>query len=394
MSEKLLFIFLFALLASCSAHKPVKAPSSAVPMIQSHINAVQDQYAPDKRTAHFQVEVQDNVLTGETNMPAAKAALLERLKSAAVTFTDKIQVLPEAELNGKHHGVITISVANLRSNPRHSAELATQATLGTPVKVWKKQNSWYLVQTPDEYLAWVDGGGITLMDSTDLNKWQQAQKLLYTSPYGFAYAVPDGNGATVSDLVYGDVVILKNKGKEFYEVGFPDGRSGYIPATEAIAYKEWIATRYPTEENLAQTSKRLLGLPYMWGGTSFKGVDCSGFTKTVFFMNGLVLPRDASQQINHGELINTSDGWQNLRPGDLLFFGEPAQGEKPERVVHVGIWLGENNEFIHSAGRVRVNSMNPDAPNHDASELKRFLRAKRISPAASLLDLRKASLYE
>lgn len=394
MPVKNLFILAFAFLVSCTSSRTATTPSTDISMIQVHIETIREQFAPDKRTALFHVELQDNTLSGETNIPAAKTALLNRLQSEGISFTDAIQVLPEAELEGKHYAVVTISVANLRTNPKHAAELATQATLGTPLKVWKKQGSWYLVQTPDQYIAWVDGGGVTLMDNVALTKWKEQDKLLYTHPYGFAYANPDREEATVSDLVYGDVVILKGQSAEFYEVEFPDGRSGYIPAGEAIKYKEWVAGRKPTEENLVQTSKRLLGLPYLWGGTSFKGVDCSGFTKTVFFMNGLVLPRDASQQIHHGELVNTAEGWQDLRPGDLLFFGVPAADGKPERVVHVGMWIGGDNEFIHSAGRVRINSMNPEAPNYDESERKRFLRAKRISPQASLLDLRKDSLYE
>ncbi|WP_051017704.1 SH3 domain-containing protein [Pontibacter sp. BAB1700] len=125
--------------------------------------------------ALFDVEPNGNVLRGETNMPEAKADLLKRLQAANVSFVDSIQVLPEAELEGKHQAIVTISVANLRSQPKHSAELATQATMGTPLKVWKKQNGWYLVQTPDQYLAWVDYGGVALMDQTAFNKWQQAK---------------------------------------------------------------------------------------------------------------------------------------------------------------------------------------------------------------------------
>jgi cell wall-associated NlpC family hydrolase len=395
------YILLLSLVMACSSGKtttqvlPASSTATAVSSeLQPHVDAVQQQFAPDKRVALFQVTANGGVVAGETNMPEAKAALLQRLQASGIAFTDSIQVLPEAELEEKHLGVITLSVANLRSQPKHSAELATQATMGTPVQVWKKENEWYLVQTPDKYLAWVDGGGITLMDENAFESWQQGEKLLYTHPYGFAYATPDKQGATVSDMVYGNAMVLKKQEKDFFKVAFPDGRSAYIVADEAIKYKDWVASRQPTEQNLVETSKRLMGLPYLWGGTSFKGVDCSGFTKTVYFMNGLVLPRDASQQVHIGELVDTKDGWQNMRPGDLLFFGVPATDDKAERVVHVGMWIGGNEEFIHSAGRVRISSMNAAAPNFDAPELKRFLRAKRVSPQATLLDLRTTALYE
>ena len=77
-------------------------------------------------------------------------------------------MLPSKELDGKHNALVTISVANLRSNPKHSAELATQATLGTPVKVWKKEGGWFYIQTPDKYLAWVNSGEIFLMSDKEL----------------------------------------------------------------------------------------------------------------------------------------------------------------------------------------------------------------------------------
>lgn len=395
-------LLLMLLLASCAGTQSTstdvtavaQSEQAAVSPAQTHIDAVRQQFAPDKRVALFDVQQNGQVLRGETNMPEAKADLLKRLQVANVSFVDSIQVLPEAALGGKHFAVVTISVANLRSAPKHSAELATQATMGTPLKVWKKNDGWYLVQTPDHYLAWVDYGGVALMDQTAFTNWQQGKKLIYTKTYGFAHATPNKNATTLSDMVYGDVMVLKNKTKDFYEVSFPDGRTGYVAASEAMDYKEWVATRKPTEENLVASSKELLGLPYLWGGTSVKGMDCSGFTKTVFFMNGLVLPRDASQQIHIGELVNTDKGWNDLRPGDLLFFGVPAKDGKPERVVHVGMWIGGNQEFIHSAGRVRINSMNPSAENHDAFELGRFLRAKRISPEATLVDLREKPLYE
>lgn len=393
MMKKHYFILALGLLAAaCTPGK--ETATSADGTMEAHIEAVRQEYAPDKRVALFKIEQRGNVLAGETNMPEAKQELLGKLKAENIAFMDSIQVLPDAELEGKNYGVITISVANLRSEPKHPAELATQATMGTPVNVLKKQRGWYLVQTPDKYLSWVDAAGVSLMDKSSFENWQKSPKLLYTKPYGFAYATASANAGTVSDMVYGDVVALNEKQGDFYAVTFPDGRKGFIPAAESAKYDEWVASRKPTGENLVNTSKQLMGLPYLWGGTSFKGVDCSGFTKTVYFMNGLVLPRDASQQVHVGELVDTSNGWDNLQPGDLLFFGSPAKDGKPERVVHVGMWIGGNQEFIHSAGRVRISSMNPQAENFDEPELKRFLRAKRITPEDVVVDLRKTALYQ
>ncbi|GAA4307890.1 C40 family peptidase [Nibribacter koreensis] len=391
-NSPLLYLLVF-LMACATAKTPPSETTSAPSPLAPHIEAVRQQFAPDKRTVLFQVSPHGQVLRGETNTPAAKAALLARLTSAGIPFQDSIQVLPEASLQGKHFAVVTLSVANLRSEPKHPAELATQATMGTPLNVYKYKDGWYLVQTPDKYLSWVDAAGIKLLDAAGFAGWQQKEKLLYTQLFGFAQATAQPQSATVSDLVYGDVLALKNKTKAWYEVEFPDGRTGFVPVADAVLYKDWVASRQPTEENLVASAKRLMGLPYLWGGTSLKGVDCSGFTKTVYFMNGLVLPRDASQQVHVGELLDTQNGFQNLRPGDLLFFGVPGKDGKAERVVHVGMWIG-NHEFIHSAGRVRISSMDPKAANFDAYELNRFLRAKRIPAQATLQDLRTSALYE
>lgn len=392
MMKKNLLILSLGFLMACSTGK--ESASTTASTMEPHIETVRQQYAPDKRVALFNVSQNGAVLTGETNMPAAKQELLQKLKAANINYVDSIQVLPEATLEGRNYGVITISVANLRSEPKHPAELATQATMGTPVQVYKKKGGWYLVQTPDKYLAWVDASGVTLMDKAAFDEWQQSPKLLYTKPYGFAHDKAAASAGTVSDLVYGDVLALKNTSANYFEVGFPDGRTGFVPAADAVPYAAWLSSRKPDGNNLVATSKQLLGLPYLWGGTSFKGVDCSGFTKTVYFMNGLVLPRDASQQVNIGELVNTANGWDNMQPGDLLFFGVPAKDGKSERVVHVGMWIGGNQEFIHSAGRVRISSMNREAENFDESELNRFLRAKRITPDDAVVDLRKTALYQ
>lgn len=399
MSRFYAYITLTALTAfacTSSRHTAISSTAStsaASPLIPV-IDSIRIQYAPDKRTALFDITASGNILTGETNLPEAKTALLQQLQNRHTTYIDSIHLLPDTAIGEHTVAIVSISVANLRAKPGHVNEMVTQATLGTPLKVLKKTGGWYLVQTPDKYIAWTEGGGIRLMDPAARAQWQAADKAIYIKPYGFSYNEENTGSQTVSDLVYGDVLAFRNKHNDFYEVSFPDGRIAYIPSAEIIPYKQWIATRNPTRESLVSSSKQLMGIPYLWGGTSFKGVDCSGFTRTVYFMNGLILPRDASQQVNVGTEVDTKSGWQNLQAGDLLFFGTPARDGRPERIVHVGMWLGgPNNEFIQSASQVRISSFNPDAPNYDGLELRRFIRAKRVTPRDVLYDLRTASYF-
>ncbi len=385
-----LVLSLFTFIACTPQKKANNANSSS--RFQPYIDSVTREFAPDKRTALFAVEATGNMLKGETNLPQAKQALMNSLQAAGMPFVDSIQLLPDAQLQQQTYAVVTLSVVNLRTHPEHKAELATQATMGTPLHVWKKQRGWYLVQTPDKYLAWVEGDAFARMDSSTFVSWQKKPKLIYTNPYGFAYNGTIENG-TVSDLVYGNVMALTGSDDRSFQVMFPDGRKGMVLKNEATVHSEWRNSRQPTAQNMIESAKRMMGIPYLWGGTSFKGVDCSGFTKTVYQMNGLVLPRDASQQVMVGEQVDTRNNWSALKPGDLLFFGSPADGTRSERVVHVGMWIG-NNEFIHSAGKVRISSMDPSAANYDVFERNRFLRAKHISPEASLIDLRVNDIYE
>lgn len=345
------------------------------------LDKVKQQYAPDKRTAVFNIQTAEEngtvTLKGETNLPAAKDKLLSELKKNNIKVKDEIELLPSKDLNGKTFGVVNLSVANFRTHGDHPAEMATQGLLGTPVKVYKKYHGWYLAQTPDGYISWVDGEGIEVMTKAEFDAYNQSDKVIYTAFYGFTLSAPAMNADHVSDIVKGDILKVTGREKGFVKVEYPDKRAAYIPQDECMDFNEWLDSRQLTAENLIKTGKSIMGLPYLWGGTSVKGVDCSGFTKTIYYLNGVIIPRDASQQYYAGDPVDTKDGFENLQPGDLLLFGTKGNDTTKEKATHVGMYIG-NGEFIHSSGLVRINSLDKSKDNFSQHRFSTFLRARRV----------------
>ncbi len=372
--RKYIFLLGTLVIGACTTHNQED-------QIQNQILEVAHEFAPDKRVALFNVDVfqiaNGYVLRGESNLPAAVTALKNRLASKKIEYIDSIALLPSGTLGGKTHAIVKISVANLRSEPRHSAEMATQATLGTSLKVYKKEDGWYYVQTPDNYFAWVDAGGLELVDDQDFFEQKKTDKIIYLKTYGQAYEIPDRSSQMVSDLVAGDVLEILLIQENYYKVQYPDGREAYVSKNEAQEFNSWLEALHPNAESLTATAKSMMGVPYLWGGTSTKGLDCSGFTKTIYFLNGIVLPRDASQQVHSGKAIDSTRNFENLEVGDLLFFGKKETDSTSEKVVHVGMWIG-NNEFIHASEMVRISSMDRNAKNFDEWNFNRYLRSKRI----------------
>jgi hypothetical protein len=337
---------------------------------------------PDTRTEIFSIELRRDdaglVVKGETGDAAVKEALLKRLgEEIPEELIDSVEVLPSEELGEERYGIVNLSVANMRPEPGHSGELITQSILGTPVKLYKTTGYWFYLQTPDEYLGWMDGEGVLPVTEEEYRAWIAAPKVIVTEPYGFCRERPSASAPVVSDIVAGNLLKLEGAEGGFYKVSFPDERVGYVSRSETEPFDAWLATRELTADAILETAHAYMGLPYLWGGTSVKANDCSGYTKTVYFLHGVLLPRDASQQILVGDPVDTENGYENLQPGDLLFFGRHATDERPQRVTHVGIYKG-GLEFIHQSGRVKIQSFDPDAENYSEYRDRGFLGARRV----------------
>ena len=343
---------------------------------------IKAEFAPDKRVELFDIhfELADNqlILEGETTSKKAFSVLLDSLNTRKLQFTNNVRVLPDAAVGNLQFAVARNSVINIRSEPKHSAELGTQGLLGMSLKVLDKNGDFYRIQTPDRYISWVDKGGIQLMTKEEIDTWNQAKKVLFIKNFGAVLADKNSETAIISDITLGGVLEYISEDALFYEVKYPDNRTGFIKKQEAVPYEFWLKNVVSSKENIEMVAKTFQGFPYLWGGTSSKGMDCSGFTKMVYLINGLIIPRDASQQITAGKTVDTTLEFKDLEKGDLLFFGTKATSDKKQRVVHVGIWLGNDKmEFIHASGNVHVSSIDEKQPNYDEMNKNRYLGSKR-----------------
>ena len=381
---KRVFIFLAFLWGAVGASVTVQARHQTVPEeIVQLSDSLRKLYAPDRRVELFDTDFTCDdhhvMLRGVTTSAAAKQALLNGLAERQYEVMDCLRVLPDEETLGELiYGIVNLSVCNLRSANDFSSEMVTQALLGMPVRLLRQEN-WYQIQTPDRYIAWVHRVGIHPVTRAELAAWNQAEKLIITAHYGFVFSAPNEHAQTVSDCVAGNRFKLLGMKGDYYKVGYPDGREGYVAKAIAQPETRWRAQLKQDAASILQTAKTLMGIPYLWAGTSSKGVDCSGLVRTTLFLHDILIPRDASQQATQGERIEIAPDFSNLQPGDLLFFGQKATAEQKERVIHVAFYLGDKR-FIHSQGDVRINSFDPTDPLFDAYNLGRLLFAARLLP--------------
>ncbi|HLF20723.1 MAG TPA: NlpC/P60 family protein, partial [Bacteroidota bacterium] len=330
MKRTSLFTFLF--LFSASTLFPFQERVDET--LRDALKSVKEKYAPDRRTAVFDVLLERKntslIVRGEVDNTVVKGEALNALRASFTgEMIDSILVLPDPRLGEKFFGIVILSVGNVRSKPGNAEELATQVLMGMVVKLLKKEGGYYYVQSSDRYLGWLDDDAIQVTDRVHVDAWASAPKVIATGLFGMVREKPDVNSLPVCDLVVGGILKSTGSAGSWFGVELADGRTGYVERSFVEEYDAWKASRKLNGEHVERSAKMLVGVPYLWGGTSVKGMDCSGFTKTVFRMNGMELNRDANQQAVMGEEVNTGDNFQNLRKGDLLFFGRKAAGDKP-----------------------------------------------------------------
>lgn len=299
-----------------------------------------------------------------------------------VVANSNFRLLPDAALlEGKTAGIINVSLANLRSKPGHSQELATQALLGTPIQVLDFKDGWYLVRTPDRYIAWLEPGAFVGLTPAKAAAWLESDLRVYVENTAEASTTPNSS-EYVTDLIAGGVIGYADEVEEGKtRIYLPDGMEGWIENTGLYEVPKWFSPDSLNVQYLLSTAALLKGRSYLWGGTSINAMDCSGFTKTAYYLNGYVIPRDASQQVHAGIEVELTPDFKNLEPGDLLFFGRYRE-DGSEKITHVGFYTGKGR-FLHAGadnGRIMEQSLLPEAEDFAEHRLKSLLRARRLSP--------------
>jgi gamma-D-glutamyl-L-lysine dipeptidyl-peptidase len=265
---------------------------------------------------------------------------------------------------------IVESKVNVYKKTSKTSEVVTQALYGEPLDIIREDSQWLEITLKDQfnYQGWVEKKAVKniVLEVNDENR-----KVVAASQVNLRVN-PNEKADVLTILPMGSVITLnKTASKSDYtSVQLIDGRKGYISSEELLDYKTKKVSDVSSNQILG-TAAKLLNQPYLWGGMTQGGVDCSGFIHTVFKVNGVLLHRDADLQYSHDGVnvnknIKTID--QDLLPGDLVFFQTYKSGAS-----HVGIYTG-NRRFIQSSPSKGVNYGSLD----DKYFSVRYLGSKRI----------------
>lgn len=326
--------------------------------INETLSALFDERSLDARTcfAHAVSLPPDGSIVEVEVSDAALAEELRRRMSLTGEATRGLRVvvlprdgLPEAFIAAS-------SVADVRKLPAHQSELVTQIIYGDSVVPLKQDGEWYLCRIDDGYLGWIRSWHLTEATSVRRADFERRCTHRVGVNHSEALAAADGHALPVTDLVVGTPVATSTGGgRGWVAVELPDGKRGFVrkPHLEKVPRPGPIS-----RAKVVATGLRFLGIPYLWGGNTPKGFDCSGLIQRAYRLHGLILPRDSDMQSQAGLARATLD-LDEMLPGDILYFGRV-----PQRITHVGMVLPDRL-FLHAYGQVRVNSLDPAHPLYE-----------------------------
>ena len=266
----------------------------------------------------------------------------------------------------QEYGVVDISAAYMRSAPDYESSLECQALMGTVVTIIESDRYWLHVVFEDPlYYGWVTEMGIARMSEEEIAAYRKARKAICRAAHSAVYA-DASEGEQICDLTMGDVMRdLGTKGA-FAKVRLPSGKIGYAPTKDLMF-------GYPADPSsmIVKTAREFNGVPYLWGGNTAGALDCSGLVWLTYRINGIILPRNASEQAQEGNEVALADA----RPGDLLYFGAPY----PEPAAEMTPPAFAPNGIAFSSADGHINAV--DAGFHPSEYASQAIKPKDMAPA-------------
>jgi cell wall-associated NlpC family hydrolase len=254
-------------------------------------------------------------------------------------------------------------VANMYSRPSTDADVVSQAIFGANVAILEQKDGWAHIRTADDYTGWTPLSALVPGKPYAAGASVAEVRSLFAHTYRESSVTKHAPLLTVPFESRLEMAAEPNQAARWLQVRLPDGRAGWVQAGD-VSFD-------PKPLTIAETlefSKRFLGLPYTWGGTSSFGYDCSGFSQMLARRRGVTLPRDAQPQADWSGASSVDR--RHLEPGDLLYFGA-----SDKKITHTGIYLGDG-KFIsattHLTPMVRIDDL------HDAYWTQLLVAARRL----------------
>jgi gamma-D-glutamyl-L-lysine dipeptidyl-peptidase len=313
-----------------------------ITQLERLIEEIRVQHAPDPRMAVFEIDMDWDgstlTLLGATSEAAAADALHHGagLLDGSMEVLDRVERLPATTAGAAIHAVATAAVVPLLAGPVISETHVSQAVMGRRLTVLRQRGRWLQCRSDDGYLGWVHRGYVRLVSEAEARAWEVGAGGEVCISLG-AEVLDDG-GEVAGRLPWGARALRLPDGTVY----MPNGTAGH-PRGTLLPLAERPQRFPPDGRRMVETAAMWLGAPYLWGGVTMAGVDCSGLVQAVFHLHGIGLPRDSDQQARTGQPVEPDEDFGNLQPGDLLYFAET-----PARISHVTMSMG-GSRIIHSS---------------------------------------------
>jgi cell wall-associated NlpC family hydrolase len=263
---------------------------------------------------------------------------------AASLATLGLLVAAQGQAAAGREAVVTRTAENMYSAPSAEKDVVSQAFLGQTVGILETRGAFVKIETPDRYRGWIPAGAVSRYASATAPRYASKGRIAEVSSLlANVYRVADVTTARPKAKAPMGARLEVQEGliqERWYKVRLPNGEGGFVQKGDVDVRDTASPRPALTAEDLVVTGRRLMGVPYLWGGMTPLGLDCSGFVSLVYRVHGRVLPRDADLQFRDpkAEIVERA----GLLPGDLVFFGRAA-----DKITHVGLYVGDGR-FVNA----------------------------------------------